>query len=79
MDHLHHGNSRQCILQIAMCADGEMIADLDRVRPAEALLLDDVGNPLPRSQQEGRDSGWNGGGNLRAEQRPVALAQARHV
>ena len=43
VDDLNDGNPGQSILQIAMRADGEMIADLDRIRPAEALLLDDVG------------------------------------
>src|SRR5260221_4190572 len=47
-----------------MCAESEMIADLDRIRPAEALLLDDLGNALSRSQQECPDGRWDGRGNL---------------
>jgi len=47
-----------------MRADSEMIADLDRVRPAETLLLDDVGNALPRSQQERSDRRWDTRGNF---------------
>ena len=46
---LNHRNPGQSFLYIAMSADGEMIADLDRIRPANALLLDDLGNPLSRS------------------------------
>jgi hypothetical protein len=47
-----------------MRSESEMIADLDRIRAAETLLLDDIGNPLSRSQQECPDGGWNGRGNL---------------
>jgi hypothetical protein len=61
---LNHGNPGQSILQVAMCADSEMIADLDRIRPAETLLLDDVGNPLSRSQQEWSNRRWDSRGNL---------------
>ena len=64
VDDLNDGNPGQSILQIAMRSVGEMIADLDRIRPAETLLLDDVGNPLPRSQQECSDGRWDGRGNL---------------
>ena len=61
---LNHGDPRQSILQVAMSADSEMIADLDRIRPAEPLLLDDLGNPLSRSQQECSDRRWDGRGNF---------------
>ena len=47
-----------------MRADREMIADLDGIRPAEVLLLDDVGNPLSRSQQECSNGRWDGRCNL---------------
>src|SRR5258708_20132582 len=47
-----------------MCAVSEMIADLDRIRPAEALMLDDGGNSLARGQQECSDRRWYGRGNL---------------
>ena len=47
-----------------MRAVSEMVADLDGVRPAEALLLDDLVYALPRSKQERSDSGRNGRGNL---------------
>ena len=61
---LNDRNSGQGVLQVAMRADGEMVADLDRIGPAEALLLDDVGHALPRRQQERPDRGWNRRGNL---------------
>src|SRR5258708_20590380 len=64
MDDLNQGNPGQSILQIPMCAVSEMIADLDRIRPAEALLLDDSGNSLARGQQERTDRRWYGRGNL---------------
>src|SRR5258706_3602997 len=47
-----------------MCAESEMIADLDRIRPAEALLLDDSGNSLARGQQECSDGRRDGRSNL---------------
>jgi len=47
VDNLNEGNSGQGLLQIAMRTEEEMIAELDRIRPAEALLLDDVGYSLP--------------------------------
>src|ERR1019366_10331056 len=40
VDDLHRRNPRQSILQIAMRAESEMVTNLDRIRPAEALLLD---------------------------------------
>src|ERR1700686_1854980 len=61
---LNDGNPRQSILQVAMRADSEMIADLDRIRPAETLLLDDLGNSLSRSQQECSDRRGDGRGNF---------------
>ena len=61
---LNYGDPGQSILQIAMRADSEMVADLDRIRPAETLLLDDVGDPLSRSQQECSDGRRNGRRNL---------------
>ena len=65
MDDLNQGNSGQSIFQIAMGALGEMIADLDRIGSAEALLLDDIGNSLSRRQEECSDRGRNGRGNFR--------------
>jgi len=62
-----------------MRADGEMIADLDRVRPAKALLLDDLGNPLSRSQQECSDRRWDGRGNLGDPLIADDAGPARHV
>ena len=64
MDNLHDRNSGQSLSKVAMRAMGEMVADLDRIRLAETLLLDYLGNSLPRSQQECSDSGWDGRGNL---------------
>src|SRR2546421_2134998 len=64
VNNLNHGNPGQGFLQIAMRAQSEMIADLDRVRAAETLLLDDVGNLSSRSQQECSDRGWDARGNL---------------
>src|ERR1700730_12155535 len=76
---LNHGNPGQSILQIAMRADGEMIADLDRIRPAETLLLDDVMNILPRSQQERSDGRWDGRGNFCDPLIADDARPARHV
>ena len=64
MNDLHHGNAGQSVFQVAMRADSEMIADLDGIGPAETLLLDDVGNPLSRSQQECSDRRWDSRGNF---------------
>ena len=64
MNDLNDGNPRQCILQVAVRAVSEMIADLDRIRTAETLLLDDLGNPLPRSQQKCSDRRWDSRGNF---------------
>ena len=76
---LDHGNPWQSILQIAMRADGKMIADLERIRPAETLLLDDVVNALPRSQQERSDGGWHGRGNFCDQLIADDARPARHV
>ena len=76
---LNHGNPGQSFLQIAMRVDGEMIADLDRVRPAEALLLDDLGNPLSRSQEECSDCGWDCRGNFCDPLIADDAGPARHV
>ena len=62
-----------------MRADNEMIADLDRIRAAEALLLDDVGNLLSRSQQECSDRGWDARGDLCDPLIADDARPARHV
>ena len=80
--HVNDLNDRypgQSILQVAMHTDSEMIADLDSIRPAEALLLDDVGDPLSRGQQECSDRRWDGRGNLRDPLIADDARSARHV
>src|ERR1019366_1176350 len=79
VDNLNHGYPRQSFLQIAVRAESEMIADLNRIRPAEMLLFDDVGNPLPRSQQGCPDARWNDRGNLRDPLIADDARPARHV
>ncbi len=64
MDDLNYGNPSQGLFQIAMCADRQVIADLDRIRSAKALLFDDVCNSLPRCEQECPDGRGNGRGYL---------------
>ena len=46
VDDLYDFDAGKSILQIAMCANGEMIANLNRIGAAEALLLNDAGNAL---------------------------------
>ena len=76
---LNDGNPGQSILQLAMRAQTEMIADLDRIGPAETLLLDDVGNLLSRSQEECSDRRWDGRGNLGDPLIADDAGPARHV
>lgn len=62
-----------------MRAVSEMIADLDRIRPAESLLLDDVDDPLPRCQQKCCDGRWDVRGNLHDLFIADDARAARHV
>ncbi len=50
VDHLHHRNSRQRLLQFAMSARRQMIAYLKRIRATQMLLRDDLAHALPRSK-----------------------------
>ncbi len=47
-----------------MCTVGEMITDLNCVGAAEALLLNDGGDALARSEQESSDRRRNGSRDL---------------
>src|SRR6266852_2322558 len=76
---LDDGNPRQCVLQIAMRALGETIADLDRIRAAEVLLLDDDVDASPRSQKKCPDRRWNGRGDLGDELIVDDAGPARHT
>ena len=67
VDDLHHGNPGQRILKLAMSTFNDVIANLNRIRPAEPLLLDDGADTLSRSQQERTDARRDAGGNLRDE------------
>jgi len=59
-----------------------MVADLDGIRPAEALLRDDLLDALPRSQQKRADGGRNGRGNfgnllIADNARPLGIRETR--
>ena len=79
VDDLNHGDPRQSFFQVAMRAVNEMVAELNRIRPAEPLLLDDLGNPLPRGQQECSNRRWDGRGNFCDPLIADDARPARHV
>ena len=62
-----------------MRADGEMIANLNGIGATETLLLDDIGNRLPRGQQKCPDGRRNSRCNLCDQRIADDARPARHA
>jgi len=69
----------ESLLQLAMRTDSKVVANLDCIGAAETLLLDDIGDRLPRSQQECPDRRRNSCRNLSNKLIADDTRSARHM